>query len=148
MNEIVFVKVNAWNAIKSDLLLYLLLSIAPLIVKLIDYLINRNNTNMHKFFRLYPAYFVLITLFILKPALPRIEYAIDYISDNKSITNIRMDKLSSNNTGYFYIDENQKYAFGHNREQISNLEKYFVGYMCEIEYYKSSGSVIRIKVLE
>lgn len=75
-------------------------------------------------------------------------YTIDVATQKTEIMEIVLPELSRNNAGIFFYKDRKKYNFYNVAEKTRNLEENFVGNFCEIEYYKLSKSIARIRLLD
>lgn len=75
-------------------------------------------------------------------------YLADYLFNNMAEKKIFIEQLTVNNTGYFFWEKGKKYNFGSESKQKDILDELYVGNVCKLKYYKWSGYVTNIKLLE
>jgi len=98
---------------------------------------------------LYAFFFTVVGLFVLYyPVI----YSYDYAVSNITQDNIYIEDIiePTANYGYRILGSNQeKYiVYIEYREEFSEYEDSLVGTRCEIEYYKLSKFVTKIKIIE
>ena len=77
-----------------------------------------------------------------------IKYTVDYLSERKATITVTVEEIKIENHSYNIYYNGKLLSMGLGRELKQDLDNYFVGHKCLIEYYEKSGYVISIKVLE
>jgi len=79
-------------------------------------------------------------------------YMMDYALNMTDKETVYVESINRYNGGCYLISEYHKYSVGKKRYPEGNVsdlvEEKVVGHLCEIESYKTSNEVIRIKVLD
>lgn len=148
MQEILYPSLTVFQLLRFPFLIYLGIFIIPLIVRWLKKQMHMEEFDDRNFKILYIMVVSALVLVFTSLFSGRFLYTIDVATQKTEIMEIVLPELSGNNTGIFFYKDGKQYRFYHNAEKTRNLEKNFVGYLCEIEYYKLSKSVARIRLLE
>ena len=77
----------------------------------------------------------------------RIGYAFDVATNNKVVIETVLPNLSGDNVGDYFYYNKKRITLGRNQNPTENIQEYFLGNLCEIEYYKFSRNVTRITLV-
>lgn len=148
MSQITFDNISGWIALKGFAKYFL---ISGLFIGLITFICLYK---VRKEIKKKNIKWIVIAILVVNLALlfmvfnVDVLYIIDSLTNNTEKTSIRVNNLYPYNKGYYTKKDNKRYNFGFNKDNIDNLQKYFISYKCEIQYYKLSGVVRSIKKLE
>jgi hypothetical protein len=93
--------------------------------------------------------FMIFAIVIIATMFNSFLFFIDYTMENIDITEEEVIAIDGDNSGKYVITKNNRYYFDKSSLDFRiMLEENYLGHVCEIEYYKLSKTVIRIKVIE
>lgn len=128
--------------------------ILPVFFSILAIIYTVRNKNKEKNTRLKSLMIWIIPLaFLLELFINTGPYLIDYTFDRVDIQNVYIEDTDRNNAGSNLISGRSKFYVSRSdyigKENVSDIiDEHVVGHTCEIESYKSSNIVIRIKVLD
>lgn len=99
----------------------------------------------------YKLLWILPTIFLIRMLLTTGIYMMEYTFDTKDVQIVYVEEVDRYNGGCYLVSENHRFHVskkGYPEGNVSDLmEEEVEGHTCEIESYKVSNNVIRIKTI-
>ncbi len=148
MTEILYSHSSVIEILKVPIIMIICIAFIPITILILKKILPIEESSKKEIKVTIIIISLIIMLFFGYFLFGRIGYAFDVATNNKVVLTIVIPKINGDNAGDYFYYNNQRITFDRNQNPTENLREYFVGKLCEIEYYKFSKSVIRITLLE
>ena len=139
------------NGIPWNIILFHLASfVAVWIIIAIKYYIDKIRDRLkNKMLYLVEGLIITILGFFILSTYEFIFYAIDYSLENKAIITDAVNNVKNSNKGItIYSDKHNYRLLPKDKMHLDDLKNHCESHICEIEYYKWSKFIVKIKVLD
>ncbi len=147
MNEIFFKQSSLAELLKEPIIVFVCIFLIPIIIRFSKRTSNIKDASKKEVKRIVGLVTCVILLMFFVSYSIRLANAVDVVLENKNIIELKLPGIKGNNTG-MYIDTDGRSIYFYTYENQDQLEEYFVGNLCEVEYYKLSRKVISVKIIE
>lgn len=150
MNELLLPQqFTFWECIKMIFALNIFPYLYPILIRLVRKKISPDRILLtEEFKKFYIVYVVIVLLFSVTIGSFFAKYLLDITFKQTVIVQEVLPEFTTNNTGNIFKIRKKRITVSGNNYHYRDLDNYFVGKYCEIEYYRFSKRVKRLTLLE
>ncbi len=148
MTELLYSHSSVIEILKVPIIMMLCIILIPIAILILKRILPVEESSKKEIRVIVIIVSLVILLFFGCFLFGRIRYAFEVATDNKAVIETVLPNLKGDNAGDYFYYNKKRITFDRNQNPTKNLRDYFVGKSCEIEYYRFSGSVTRITLLE